>query len=239
MQRQHQNCLRHHTSLCRPSTLVFRQNLLQNRIFRPPHPNSLLHVHYSRIHLPSYSSFIPTTGPTFFFPLPLLPVPTYPPIPLPPRTRAGHASSPTLAGGARRGRGEARTSDGGLELDNPLSRRPLSSTAGGDHTIKHGGGAEAARRLPCPLHGGQLRRARSRAEAFAQLQRLDEPSSGLLPGPCAAADTSRSALHLRFFSSSSSVEAGMRPATRRAGGSRAAGGPARSLHRRWRRCGGG
>jgi hypothetical protein len=51
-----------------------------------------------------------------------------------------------------RGRGKARTSGRGLELDVPLS--PVSSLlhAGGACAIKHDGGAEAARRLPCPLH---------------------------------------------------------------------------------------
>jgi hypothetical protein len=37
------------------------QNLLQNRIICPRHRDSILHIHFSRIHLPSYFSFIPTT----------------------------------------------------------------------------------------------------------------------------------------------------------------------------------
>jgi hypothetical protein len=55
-------------SALRPSTLVVLQNLLQNRIFHPCHRNSLLHIHYYRIHAPPYFSFIPTTklwGPPF------------------------------------------------------------------------------------------------------------------------------------------------------------------------------
>jgi hypothetical protein len=61
------------------------QNLLQNKIFRPRHRNSLLHIHFSCTHLLLSISFIPTTlrgahsssSPFLFFP-PHRPLPPTP-----------------------------------------------------------------------------------------------------------------------------------------------------------------
>jgi hypothetical protein len=45
----------------RLSTLVLLHLLLQNGIFYPTHSYSLLHIHYSRIRIPSYLSFMAHT----------------------------------------------------------------------------------------------------------------------------------------------------------------------------------
>jgi hypothetical protein len=129
--------------LIRPSTLVLLHLLIQNGIFHPTHPYSLLYTYFSRIHHPSYFSFIPTTGPThLFYHLP----PSPPPPRLYPLRSPHQPTHRTLA--AVRGWGTVALPRGGRPA--PSRRQELRTRRRGDAAAPAPAGHP--RRLP----GGAL-----------------------------------------------------------------------------------
>jgi hypothetical protein len=190
----------------RLSTLVLLYLLLQNRIFHPTHSYSLLHIHYSRISIPSYLSFMAHTK--FFNTLP----------PPASSSRAPHRPTPALSllglpageeAEAQQGRPRASppplrrgephqpaSSSVGTRAASPTVRRRQPRGAarrrGGAPAPSSRGGAPGSRAPPRAAGGGELQAASRAAQSSSSSSRHGGPPPARRTcsgGPARAATT--------------------------------------------------
>jgi hypothetical protein len=164
------------------STRVILQNLLQNRIFLPPHQDSLLYISFPRINHPSSTSFVPTTtrgahSSSSPFPSPPPPPslsptpPAPPPVPLLPPRRRMEAQE--------RGARPARPPPPGAGRARPRRARPPSLPPPARPPIHAAAGAPAhpclrRRAAPCLFRRAHISPSSSGLELRARIEKADE-----------------------------------------------------------------